>query len=58
VLEIWQQGDRKQKTLLLTQLVRVLQNISEEEAQSLPGKDPERPGVYDQLCSMLHCCGN
>ena len=53
----WQQGDRAQRTLLLNSLVRVLQNISEEEAQALSGKDPERPGLYDKLCNTLACCG-
>jgi len=53
----WQQADRKQRVALLNQLVRKLQNISEEEAQAIPDKDPERPGLYDKMCSMLYCCG-
>ncbi len=54
----WQQADRKQRVALLNQLVRKLQNISEEEAQAIPDKDPERPGFYDKMCSMLYCCGS
>lgn len=54
---IWQQGNRKQRVALLDQLVRVLQSISEEEAQAIPDKDPERPGLYDQICNTLYCCG-
>ena len=53
----WQQVDRKQRVALLNQLVRKLQNISEEEAQAIPEKDPERPGLYDKMYSMLYCCG-
>ena len=53
---VWQQGDHKQRNLLLDQLVKVLQNVSEEEAQALPDKDPEVPGMYDKLCSMMVCC--
>ena len=56
--EAWRQGDRQQRNLLLNQLVRVLQSISEEEAQALPDKDPERPGLYDKLCSMMPCCAS
>ena len=52
----WQQGGHMQRNLLLDQLVRVLQNVSEEEAQALPDKDPEVPGMYDKLCSMMVCC--
>ena len=47
-----------QRNLLLNQLVRVLQSIGEDEAQALPDKDPERPGVYDKLCSVMTCCGS
>ena len=57
ILEAWQHGDRMQRSKLLDQLVRVLQSISEEEAQALPDKDPERPGMYDRVCSLLLCCG-
>ncbi len=55
---VWQQADRKQRVALLNQLVRKLQNISEEEAQAITNKDPESPGVYDRLCSMFYCCGS
>ncbi|KAL3133727.1 hypothetical protein ABBQ32_008217 [Trebouxia sp. C0010 RCD-2024] len=60
IVAAWQQGDRKRRSLLLNQLVRVLQSISEEEAQALPDKDPERQGVYDKFCSMMacNCCGH
>ena len=47
----------KHGSMVLDQLVRVLQNVSEEEAQALPNKDPERPGVYDRVCNMMVCCG-
>ena len=57
VLEAWQHGDRAQRHKLLDQLVRVLQNVTEEEAQALPDKDPERPGVYDRVCNVMVCCG-
>ncbi|DBA75054.1 TPA: hypothetical protein ACH3X1_010389 [Trebouxia sp. C0004] len=55
---VWQQADRKQRVALLNQLVRKLQNISEEEAQAITNKDPESPGIYDRMCSMFHCCGS
>ena len=53
ILEAWQHGDDAQRSKLLDQLVRVLQSVSEEEAQALPDKDPEVPGMYDKLCRML-----
>ena len=53
----WQQADRKQRVALLNQLVRKLQNKSEVERQAIPDKDPERPGLYDKMYSMLYCCG-
>ena len=56
IQEEWQQGDHMQRNKLLNQLVRVLQNVSEEEAQALPDKDPETPGMYDKLCSLMVCC--
>lgn len=52
----WRQGDHVQRNKLLDQLARVLQNVSEDEAQALPDKDPEVPGMYDKLCSMMVCC--
>ncbi len=58
ILAFWQQADRRQRVILLNQLVRKLQNIPEEEAQAIPDKDPERPGVYDRMCSMLYCFGS
>lgn len=51
----WQHGDHTQRNKLLDQLVRVLQSMSEEEAQALPHKDPVR-GMYDKLCGMMVCC--
>ena len=33
-----------------------MQNVTEQEAQLLPEKDPETPGVYDKVCSMVLCC--
>ena len=55
IQRVWQQGQRQQKEMLLSQLARVLQNISEEEAQALSGKDPETPGLYDKLSGMMGC---
>ena len=52
----WGQGNHVQCNKLLDQLARQLQNVSEDEAQALPDKDPEVPGMYDKLCSMMVCC--
>lgn len=56
ILDAWQQGDRMQRSKLLDQLVRVLQSVSEEEAQALPDKDPERRSLYDRVCTLMVCC--
>ena len=43
--------------MLLNQLAKLLQNIPEGEAQELPNKDPDVPGMHDKLYSMLtYCC--
>lgn len=44
---------------LLTELCQTLQNVSEEEAQALPDKDVEIPGLRDILYRLLRhvqCC--
>lgn len=55
-MKTWQQSNWKHQAIIITQLCRVLQSISEEEAQALPLKDPETGGLHDKLCSMCHAC--
>lgn len=57
LLKEWQSSNWDQKTALLNQLAKLLQNIPEGEAQDLPNKDPDVPGMHDKLYGMLtYCC--
>ena len=58
LMQTWQQGNWKHQGMIITELCRVLQSISEEDAQALPLKDPETGGFQDKLCSMCHACGH
>lgn len=56
LMEDWQKGSWTQQNALLDQLARVLQNITETEAQDLPHKDPDVPGMHDKLYGMVTTC--
>ena len=49
-MEAWRKSDWKQQNALLDQMAKVLQNISEHEAQELPNKDPDVPGTHSARC--------
>lgn len=54
----WQESKSHERGHLLTLITKTLQDISEEEAQALPIKDPESAGLHDKLSSFLdHCTG-
>ncbi len=50
LMQSWTQSNFKHQAMLITQLAKILQSLSTEEAQSLPNKDAETPGVHDRLC--------
>lgn len=56
LMEVWQSSSWAQQTSLLNQLAKLMQNISETEAQDLPDKDPDVPGLHDSLYTLLRCC--
>ena len=51
----WQSSNSRQQKDLIDELARVVQNISETDAQELPDKDPDVPGIHDKLHSLLTC---
>ena len=52
----WQMSNSHERGHLVTLITRTLQDISEEEAQALPLKDPEAAGWHDRLSSILDRC--
>ncbi len=52
----WQESNSHERGHLLTLITKILQDISEEEAQALPIKDPESAGLHDKLSSFLDRC--
>lgn len=58
LMAAWQESNSHERGHLLTLITKTLQDISEEEAQALPIKDPESAGLHDKLSSFLdHCTG-
>ena len=56
LMEVWQSSSWAQQTTLLNQLAKLMHNISETEAQDLPHKDPDVPGLHDSLYTLLRWC--
>ena len=62
LMEAWRKSDWQQQNALLDQMAKVLQNISEQEAQELPNKDPDVPGMlciavmYNRQARCRGCC--
>ncbi len=52
----WQESNSHERGHLLTLITKTLQDISEEEAQALPIKDPELAGLHDKLSSFFDRC--
>jgi hypothetical protein len=52
----WQESNSHERGHLVTLITKTLQDISEEEAQALPIKDPESAGLHDKLSSFLDRC--
>ena len=55
-MQVWQAASWTQQNTLLDQLARIMQNITEQEAQDLPHKDPDVPGMHDKLYGMVATC--
>lgn len=56
LMEAWQSSSWAQQAILVNELARLMQSISEAEAQDLPNKDPDVPGFHDNLYTLLTCC--
>ena len=56
LMEAWQSSSWAQQAILVNELARLMQSISEAEAQDLPSKDPDVPGFHDNLYTLLRCC--
>ncbi len=52
----WQVSNSHERGHLVALITKTLQDISEEEAQALPIKDPESAGLHDKLSSFLDRC--
>ena len=52
----WQESTSHERGHLLTLITKTLQDISKEEAQALPIKDPESAGLHGKLSSFLDRC--
>ena len=52
----WTQSNFKHQALLVSELAKVLQSITAEEAEALPDKDPETIGFHDRLCGFWKAC--
>ena len=55
-METWNSANYSHQNALLDQLARVLQNVTEQEAQDLPNKDPDVPGMHSKLHGMMTIC--
>ena len=55
-MKAWQESSWQQQNALLDQMARLMQNISEHEAQELPHKDPDVPGLHDRLYGLITTC--
>ncbi len=56
LMAAWQESNSHERGHLLTLITKTLQDISEEEAQALPVKDPESAGLHDKLSSFFDRC--
>ncbi len=56
LMAAWQESNSHERGHLLTLITKTLQDISEEEAQALPIKDPESAGLHDKLSSFFDRC--
>ncbi|KAL0052525.1 hypothetical protein WJX82_003404 [Trebouxia sp. C0006] len=56
LMAAWQESTSHERGHLLTLITKTLQDISKEEAQALPIKDPESAGLHDKLSSFLDRC--
>ena len=56
LMAAWQESNSHERGHLVTLITKTLQDISEEEAQALPIKDPESAGLHDKLSSFLDRC--
>ena len=56
LMKAWQESSWQQQNALLDQMARLMQNISEQEAQELPHKDPDVPGIHDRLYGLTTTC--
>ncbi|DBA85897.1 TPA: hypothetical protein ACH3X1_005442 [Trebouxia sp. C0004] len=56
LMAAWQESNSHERGHLLTLITKTLQDISEEEAQALPIKDPESAGLHAKLSSFFDRC--
>lgn len=52
----WTQSNFKHQGMLVSEVAKMLQSISVDEAQALPYKDPETIGAHDRLCGCWKAC--
>lgn len=52
----WTQSNFKHQGMLVSDVAKMLQSISIDEAQALSDKDPETIGAHDRLCGCLKAC--
>lgn len=57
LLAAWQSSkSHSQRRDVISWISKQVLAIREDDAQALPDRDPERPGLYDEVCSKLTCC--
>ena len=53
----WQNSETHgQRRDVISWISKKVQEVTEDDAQALDNKDPEHPGLYDEVCNRVTCC--
>ena len=53
----WQSSrSHGQRRDIISWISKKVQEVTEDDAQALDNKDPEHPGLYDEVCNRVTCC--